>query len=50
MENIGQKKRTKDNTEKKNSTSEVMRRKKMAEEERVRLKEEKNLKKLVSSS
>ena len=50
MENTVQKKRTKDNPEKKNSTSEVMRRRKVTEEERIRIKEEKKLKKLVSFS
>lgn len=47
---ISQKKTTNASTEKKNSTTEATRRKKMSEEERIRLKEEKKLRKLVSSS
>lgn len=50
MEDNLQKKKTNANTEKKNSTIDTIRRKKMTEEEKIRLKEEKKLKKLVSSS
>ena len=50
MEDNLQKKKTNANTEKKNSTTDTIRRKKMTEEEKIHLKEEKKLKKLVSSS